>query len=424
MPIQLLSLLLLLLPGAAFAGDWAFEPNTSVWGILSQRKVQEGSLNPGNSVARTPHQTAALELRPDWNLGIGVLKLTARPRLVLDHQRIKAGAATSADTDLFLRWSEGFASWNASDALSFSYGLQNYQWGPAESASPSNRIFRDTIQVKDSFYVVNGKHLLRATYSPSNSFSEILLVELSGNGDAEPEPYEQHAKKVLLKSEFSWKGGSEYAGLVLGWRDRYGAWAGEYVSLEPLEGLSFYIDASHQAGSLAFYPARSGTTALTAFSQSKRGESRLYTFATGGARYAFENGNDWRLEYLFQEAGYNRAQLAQSRAALLSRDPLQLLLNFSRAAVAAGNGLDFPGRSYLYTSGRFPSAWNLRDWNLYLRALRSLQDSSTSLLGSSENAIGERGTLIASLAASFGSDGEELKGAVDLGATVAYRHAW
>lgn len=422
MPVQLLSMFLLLASLQANAEEWAFEPNTALWGILSQRKVHEGALNPGNTLARTPDQTASLELRPDWSLGNGALKLVARPRLVLDHQRIKAGTSTASDSDLFLRWSEGFATWTASDSFSLSYGLQNFQWGPAESASPSNRIFRDTIQVKDSVYVVNGKHLLRASYAPSTAFSEILLLELSGNGDPEPEPYERHAKKALLKSELSWKGGSEYAGLVLGWRDRFGAWLGEYLSLEPIEGFSVYADASHQSGSLAYYPTRVG--AYTAFTQSKRGETRLYTFAAGGARYAFENGNDWRVEYLFQEAGYGKAQLADSRAALLSRDPLQLLVLSSRSAAAYGNGLDFPGRSYLYSSVRFPSSWGIRDWNLYARALRSLQDSSTSVLGSSESGVGEQGTFIASVAASFGGDGTELKGTVDLGATLAYRHAW
>jgi hypothetical protein len=408
----------------AFAGDWEFEPNTSLWGILSQRRVHEGSLNPGNVYSRTPDQAATLELRPDLNLRNGTLKLSARPRLLLDHQRISTSASTSRDTDLLLRWSEAFASWSATESFSLSYGLQNFQWGPAESASPSNRIFRDTVQVKDSFYVVNGHHLLRASFTPSNSFSEILLVELSGNGDPEPEPYERHAKKALLKSELSWNGGSEYAGLVLGWRDRFGAWAGEYLNVEPLEGLTLYADASHQAGSLAFYPGSDSSGRYLQFSQSRRGQSRLYTFAAGGARYAFENGNDWRLEYIFQEAGYTSGEIRGSRAALLSRDPLQLLMLASRGEVASRNGLDFPGRQYLYSSARFPNAFGTRDWNLYARALRSLQDSSSSVLGSSECAVGENGSFIASVAAAMGGDGDELKGTVDLGGTLAYRHAW
>ncbi len=422
--LQLTVLIFLFSPGSARASEWVFEPSTAAWGIFSERDVQEGSLNPRNSVARTPHQFASLELRPNWSLGNGTFKFTARPRFILEHQSVNASGTSSRYTDAFLRWSEGFASWNATEAFSFAYGMQNFQWGPAESAGPSNRIFRDTVQVKDSFYVVNGKHLLRASYAPSNSFSEVLLLELSGNGDPEPEPYERHAKKALLKSELSWNGGSNYAGLVLGWRDRNGTWLGEYLSIEPLEGLSLYTDLSHQAGSLAYDPTQLAGGRYTVFSQSRRGENRLYTFAVTGARYAFENGNDWRVEYLFQEAGYSPAQTGEARAALLSADPLQLVFLSPKAGAAARNGLDFPGRHYLYSSTRFPNSFGYRDCTLLARVLRSLQDSSTSLLASSESSVGDNGTFIVSLAASLGQEAGELKGAVDMGGTLAYRHAW
>ena len=73
---------------------------------------------------------------------------------------------------------------------------------------------------------------------------------------------------------------------------------------------------------------------------------------------------------------------------------------------------------------RFPSAFQVRDWNLYLRGLLALADSSTQAFFSSENAVGEQGTFLASLGAGLGRDGEELKGQVDFSATVAYRHAW
>lgn len=419
-----MGLLPLLLPVLTLAAELAFEPNTAVWGIVTHRKVAEGVLNPRNVNFRTPEQTLALEARPDWNLSYAGLKATARPRLILYRDRVEAAGTTREETDLLLRWSEGFAQWQAADSLSVAYGLQNFQWGPAESASPSNRIFRDTVQVKDALYAVKGHHLARVTFTPSSTFSEVLLVELSDNGDGEPEAYERPARKALLKSELSWAGGADYGGLVLGWRDRAGFWIGEYVNVEPLEGLSLYADASHEAGGLAWYPGRDPTGRYTVMSQARRGESRIRTFLASGARYAFENGNDWRVEYLFQEAGWTKDERARVQGALTSADPVQYILLATRARAALQPGLDFPGRSYLFSSVRFPNVLSVRDWNLYFRFLRSLQDSSSSAYGSSEHAIGDSGTLVGSLGAGFAADGEELQGAVDFAATLAYRHAW
>lgn len=420
--ITLLSLLLF--PFAAPAAELSFEPNTAVWGIATQRKAAEGALNPRNVNFRTPEQTLALEARPDWNLAYGGVKLTARPRLIASRERVEAAGRRSVDSGIFLRWSEGFAQWQALESLSIAYGLQNFQWGPAESASPSNRIFRDTVQVKDAIYSVKGHHLARATFTPSNSFSEVLLVELSDNGDGEAEAYEAPSHKALLKSELSWDGGAEYGGLVLGWRDRAGAWFGEYLNLEPFEGFSLYADASHQAGTLSWYPAKDSTGRYTVMAQSRRGEGKLRTFLVTGARYAFENGNDWRLEHIFQENGWTSADRARAQAALTSADPIQYILLATRARAAFQPGLDFPGRSYLFSSIRFPNVFDVRDWNLYFRFLRSLQDSSSSGYASTEHAIGERGTLVGSVGAGFAADGQELRGTVDLAATLAYRHAW
>jgi hypothetical protein len=43
---------------------------------------------------------------------------------------------------------------------------------------------------------------------------------------------------------------------------------------------------------------------------------------------------------------------------------------------------------------------------------------------SSENRAGSHGTIISGIAATAGKAGAELKGAVDLAGTLAYRHAW
>lgn len=412
---------------ALFAGEHAlaatFEPNTAVWAAETLRHVREDPFNPANLVSRAARESDALEVRPDWRVIGERWKLTARPRVLLTRDTVHTGGGTDSRTLALFRWSEAFGSLTLSDSFSLDYGLQNFQWGPAEAASPSNRLFRDTVQAKDALYLVHGQHLVRLTYAPTAAWSEVLVVEPTDNGDGEPEPFEPHTAKAALKSEVAWNGGADFAGLVGGWRNRAnGYWVGEYVNLEPLEGLYAYVDASHEKGSLAYYPVRAGT--YTIFAQNRRNETNWEHFVVGGLRYAFENGNDWRVEWIYQSAGYTQAELDRAVAALSSRDAVQFGLLARQGTAARVSGLDFPSRNYLFTSARFPNAWGRRDWNLYVRALISAQDRSASAFGSTESRLGERGTLIGGIAATFGRGIDELKGVVDFAGTLAYRHAW
>jgi hypothetical protein len=415
------ALLLLLAPFPARA-QATFEPNTAVWGAVTLRDVTEAPLNTGNLIAAEPQNSAEAELRPDWRLSGAMGKLTARPRLELTRDHVVTSASTTNRTLALLRWSEGFATWNATEALTFDYGLQNVQWGPAESASPSNRLFRDTVQAKDALYLVRGQHLLRATYAPSAAWSEVLLLEPTGNGEPEPEAGEPHARKAALKSEFSWAGGADFAGLVVGWRDNRGFWTGQYLNVEVFDGFYAYTDAEGETGSLAWYPVDGP---VITFAQNQRNATNVNLFAVGGLRYAFENGDDVRVEMIHQSAGYSTAELGRTSAVFSSSSALQLAVLATQSNAARASGLDFSSRDYLFASARFPNAFNTRDWNLYTRALASLQDHSLSAFGSTENRLGERGTVIGALGTTAGANKTaELKGVVAFSATLAYRHAW
>ncbi|HEY8278866.1 MAG TPA: hypothetical protein VIH99_04540 [Bdellovibrionota bacterium] len=423
-PLFLALFLGFLRPDLSQAEEIEFVHTNALWGALSLRSLTEGPFNPGNRVLQLPQEVESLEARPDWRIVAPRWSLTARPRGVVSRERVKTSLGSSSRVIAKQRWSEAFGTWNATDSVSLDYGLQNFQWGPAESASPSNRIVRDTIQVKDALYLVRGKHLVRLSWVPSPEWSEILLVEPTGNGEGEPEPNEPHRVKVALKSEISWSGGRHFAGLVAGWRDHAGGWIGEYVNLELVDGLFAYGDLSHQKGSLAYYPTYDPSGRFTIFSQNRRHDGILDTFSVIGLRYAFENGNDIRLEWIHQDAGYSKFQLEQAKAAFSSTNPLQLAALAPHLAGALQPGLDFPATHYLFSSARFPDSFGIRNWNLYARVLHSLQDASTSFFASSENAIGEHGTLIGSLGLTQGQLTDELKGAVDLAALLAYRHAW
>jgi hypothetical protein len=400
----------------------SYDIRLELWGAVSRLGIVDSPVNPGNQVALVPNTIFTGEARPDMRFGWKKLKLTLRPRMVTTDSVVPVLGTTSSKQLATLRWSEAFMSFAATDKVTVTYGLQNFQWGPAESISPSNRVFRDTVQAKDVLYLVKGKNIARVNFTPAQNWSEVLLAEVANSGGPQDAARETFAHKALLKSEVSWAGGANYVGQVTGWRERSGSWLGEYITVDPLEGLSLYGDASHQRGSIAYYPEDSnGATLLT---QSHQSDQKVYTFAVGGARYAFVNGTDWRVEYIYQENGYNRSQVQSAWTSLASPIPQQRQYLEANAEFAYQNGLEFPGRQYLFSSLRFANFVNVSNWTVYLRDLYSLQDKSNSVFLSSENAVGKRGTFFLSGTASAGAVDSELRGLVAYVGTIGYRHAW
>jgi hypothetical protein len=99
----------------------------------------------------------------------------------------------------------------------------------------------------------------------------------------------------------------------------------------------------------------------------------LRTTALAGLRYSFENGNDARVEYLFDEAGWTDAQLSSAQAAAVARlaagDP-------SGIAPFLDPGFELLGRHLLYASLSLPDLPPGERTRLQGRYLRSLTDGS------------------------------------------------
>lgn len=401
-----------LCPGPANAAERPIpQLSLTLWSAVGYQAPVDSTVNPDNTVLMIPRWLCAVEARSDLRFTLGQAALVARPKFSYGADYATSADESSARTDSSTKviWTEAFATYPISDVIAVTYGLQNYQWGPAEAAGPSNRIFRDTIQAKDVLYDVRGHHLLRLNLTPDRDWTEVLLIEPSGYGESEFEAGTSFARKALLKSECAWGGGADYAGLVIGWRERAGWWLGEYLSIALTDGLSAYLDASHQQGSLAWYPDE-------AFSQSKESESRIYTFSVAGLRYSFERGTDLRVEWIFQEAGYSSAEISDAWSILRS-SPDSLVY-------AQRPGLEFPGRQYAFASLRVPDIFKVKDWVFYARCLVSLQDASVSAYASSEAAVGGAGTVFAGFLVSGGSEHSELRGVTGTAITIGYRHAW
>lgn len=356
------------LPALSFRGhlEWITAAGRA-WGRASP-------INPGNRILQVPFGGAQSELRPDLRFEVGsALTAVARPRFLVKVER--AETADGWQPERFTaaaEWIEGYATWRASDGLAVSYGLQNFQWGPGELMSPSNRIFHSTGFYRDPVYVVRGRHLVRVNVSAGREWSAVLLAEVGDNGEAPFVAGEPFEPKAQAKLEYTAPAGDLYGAVTAGVSQRSRAWFGEYVALPLAGGLAAYADAVHTVGRRAWYPVADPVLGA-AFAQTGMETRGLRTTALAGLRYSFVGGQDLRLEYLFDEAGWTDAQLGLAERAAL-------------ASLAAGDragldrfldpGFELLGRQLLYGSLLLPELPPGERITVQARYLVSLTDGS------------------------------------------------
>lgn len=377
--------------------------------------------NPNNATSALPTFQLQSDLRPDLKLEQQNLKAVVRPRVQYKGKITEQSSTTTQSWNNFaLRWSDAFAEYHISDALFVTYGLQNYQWGPAESASPSNPIFHDTIQNRDLLFAVNGRHLLRLNATPTPDLSLVAMFELTENVDGPFVSEQTFLPTFALKGDYSWGGGASQAALIIGGTNER-LQLGQTLTLDltaVTDGLSAYVDASEQLGANVWYP--NGIT----MDKAQLTSSTPTLYAVSGLRYAFESGEDLRAEFVWQGAGYTAAQRATFLAMVQSTNPIVLANLTTSAARAATPGLEFPGQKFVLGSLRVPNFLKKRDWTLYLRYLVSLTDASGSAFATLETPVSDSGALLFSGSATHGPAESELKGTTNGSVVAAYRHVW
>lgn len=326
----------------------------------------ESAANPGNAL-HLPLLAGALELRPHLTVDYGHwLTVSLRPRL-----RLWAGLARSDGAwdggrgSASVEVAELSATWRPTDWLSFTWGLQNFQWGPAELASPSNRLFHETGLVRDPLYFVAGHHLVRVNASAGKSLSAVLLAELS----EPPQAFaagERFGPQGQLKLEWSDDAGRGLVGVTGGLGTLTWPHFGEYAQWQLTDGLSVYADASHSAQRLAWYP-QLGPDGFAFVHRPSTDLKRLYTHAVGGVRYTFERGVDVRAEVLFHDAGWTREELELAATYAVAT---------GQGGPLAAPGLEYLGRIVVYASLRLPELPPRKHLSVTARYARSVTDGS------------------------------------------------
>jgi len=425
-----IALLLAALAGAAGVEDLASDPAPAVapsalafrghleWISAGGGTIlRDAPVNPENRVLALPQVLAQSELRPDLRFEYGSqLAAIARPRLALQVVKPRvAGSWAPERSDATFESIELYATWRVDQRLAIAYGLQNFQWGPAELMSPSNRVFHATGFYRDPLYLVRGRHLARVNASVGREWSAVLLAEVAPNGDpafVADEPFE---RKAQLKLEYVAPSGDRYAAITAGAAQRSRGWFGEYASLPLWAGLAAYVDAVHTVGRPGWYPVDDGAGGAT-FAQTGMDTRSLQTLALGGLRYSFEGGADVRLEYVFDEAGWDRGELAlASRAA--SADP-------RLAGRYLDPGFELLGRQLVYVSLLLPDLPPLKRTTVQARHLHSLTDGSGGAFVTASYAASGAVVVFASASSTYGAADGALsrlaRGTAAVGAVVSW----
>lgn len=336
-------------------------------------QVSDSTLNPDNRRLSLMQKFASLDLRDDFSLSYrDDNRLVLRPRILLntgEAQHTNPQEAKTISTGK-IDLTDAFYESQLFPSFSVTLGLQVYQWGPAELLSPSNPIYHFNTSQRSFFYKEKGHVLARANLTWGN-LSLVALSEVASNNEAYWISEKKFSPQSLLKSEWRFENPSNYAGLVVGQQEQQHAFVGEYFVFYPTEAFSVYFDARHSQGITAYTP-QLGSGGLYVMAEDELLQDQTITLATAGLRY--EGPVDLRLEYISNQAGYTSAELKNAKLAVTQVSPY-LAANISRFY---RSGLELPGANYLYASARFPDFWSLRDVNLYLRYLMSLQDSSGS----------------------------------------------
>lgn len=343
--------------------------HVDVYGSVQSVLPTASDVNPGN-VLHLPLIGGGLELRPNLTAEYGGwLVLSARPRIKLTAALARTdgawdGGRGTARVDL----AELSATWRMAEWLSFTWGLQNFQWGPAELASPSNRLFHETGLLRDPLYFVAGHHLLRVNASVGKTLSAVLLAELTAP-TAPPDAFvfgEPFGPRGQLKLEWAEVSGRGLIGVTGGVGTRAWPWFGEYAQWQVTDGFSVYVDASHSAQRAAWYPQLGGE----GFAFVHRGSSdllHLYTMGVGGLRYTFESGADVRAEVLFNDAAWTKDEI--ERAATYAVPSGQVGPLYSP-------GLEYLARALVYASVRLPDLPPRRHLTVMARYALSCTDLS------------------------------------------------
>ena len=379
----------------------------------------ESEANPGNLVLQIPSASVDAELRPNLRWDHGSFSLLVSPRFLAGGDWVRGDDVSEWGSTYSAEVIQLYGVWTVSDRLTLAYGVQNFQWGPAEILGPSNRLFHQTGFDSTPLTIWYGLHLVRANLTLGKNLSAVVLVEPSAAPDAPLfQAGDVFTPRAQLKLELASTSGDAYVGVTAGDGERARPWFGWYGMWQATAAVSIYADVAHTVGSRAWYPVESPSGPV--FAQSHLDDDSLYTLGAVGARYTWEGGHDLRVEFVHQGAGWSESELR--RAVALVGATASLAPEVVGPYLAPG--LELPGKDYAYGSLRLPELGAKDRLTLHLHGLVALGDGSGLGLLTGEWIVDDANVLIFSATGGFGPRDGELTRFVRAGALLAVRHSW
>lgn len=395
------------------AVTWSFEDDYKLLATMEQGAVAKELTNPDNQVYQLPERRSLLEFRPELQGSYTRYKLVLRPRASITdavrnippldpappgYETPKAQEVTSE-----AHLNEAYFAGTPTDTWQYVLGLQNFQWGPAELASPSNPLFRDLGLNKTYFFETRGKGLLRANYSPSGQTTFIFISEAFDNGVTRDASDPEFRRQGLIKAEFADQSQTNYIGFVVSGSEQDKPLYGSYAHYEVLTGLTVYYDMQSRNGSRIWIPVISETGA--SFQQTLLSDHKNQNAALVGFRYVTERNLDIRLEGFYESSAWTLEQRE------LARGVLSVAPTLDNVQIYVNPGSFFPGQKFAYASLRIPD-WGYKDsFTLSLRDLYSLSDQTQKAQASFDTFIGDRLLVSSGVTAGIGkADGELTQG--------------
>lgn len=295
----------------AIAGDAAadsqlrWDYRVEFQAFLAQQELADSVINPGN-VLGIPTLLERFELRPDVELGYGVLDLSAKPRLRGDWFRTEGPDGDErADSESDAYMNEWLARLRVTDELVASFGRENLQWGPAQLLSPSNPFNQDNGR-NNLAVEVPGSDYARVTWIPGAEWS-VSAIANTGKGELrEPDFEERYAAKV------DYTGSRRYFSVIPSWRpddDRFatGVFGGVTISdawLAYLEGTASEEESERGWLVGSSYTFRDGTNLVVEYFYRPDGcTTEPFAACLDGATGAAQPGDLLlRRNYLFVQA--------------------------------------------------------------------------------------------------------------------------
>jgi hypothetical protein len=326
--------------------------NTSVkWvNAVTVQQPLEGAVNPQNTVFETPSLQLLSEWRPEAKISLArKLVVVAKPRFSMSSAATQvAGRTSQSKTWLDYFWREAYGTLTASEVLQFSYGLQNFQWGPTESFSPTNTIARNSGFAGDILSEPAAHQVARINFTPKQNINALVLTEIAPSQQSPFLAEESFHKQILGKLEITDSSATSYAAIVAGSAEDGETFQGAYFNLAFNDTFSTYGDAKVNNKSRVWYPKEAQNSgSVSSFEKNTHRNTRV--FSNLGTRFSFGNGVDLRAEFIRYDEGYSKSQLRQSitNASTLSQE---LPTNIARYSAP---GLELPCKNSLYIAQHY-----------------------------------------------------------------------